>query len=124
MSMAETFLRMGIPWTKADKTSRNTNAKLLLKRLKDHQDYTMPPGVCFFKTCVKAIETIPTMMAVPNDPESLQDGGDDHATDSVLYACAYASRGRIGIAPKRSTENYDEPEPTGTDGGFGYGETW
>lgn len=121
MSMAAEMGRVGIPWTKADKTSRARNAGLLTKRLMDHQGQTKQPGIVFFSNCVKAIQTIPALQAQPGDPEMPQDGGDDHAFDSVAYACAHASKGRAGITMvKRETQD-DDIDDTPQRGRLGYG---
>lgn len=108
-SMAMTFLAKGVHWAKADKgKSRQRNAERLLGRLRDHREETTAPGIMFFRTCVQAIRTIPTILTDKNKTWLPQDGGDDHWHDSVLYACAYAARGRAMIgAPKRARDDWE-----------------
>lgn len=127
-SMGATFLAMGVHWAKADKgKSRQRNAELLLGRLDDHRDGTTTPGIVFFRTCVNAIRTIPMILTDKNKTWLPMDGGDDHAHDSTLYACAYAARGRGRIgAPRQGKAAWelDDEEKgfTSTDRGqHGYG---
>lgn len=108
-SMAAEFLQSGVAWIKADKRSRQTNAERLLIRLAAHENEgTGLPGIVTFDWCRKAIETIP---AVPSDelnPNVPQDGGDDHAHDSWLYACAYASGGYAALpSPLEADSDFD-----------------
>lgn len=121
MSMAEEMAKVGIRWTKADKTSRARNAGLLSKRLRDHQNETRQPGIVFFENCKKCISTIPNIQASPGDPEMPADGGDDHALDMVMYACAHASRGRAGISMQRAETELDDKEDDAPVGQYGYG---
>lgn len=121
---AQEFGASGVPWVPADKRSRYRNAQLLMDRLRDHDNGTTTPGIVFFDTCQHAIRTIPAIPSEPTDPEMPKDGGDDHAYDSVSYACAFASHGRKGIRklpPKREpweTEPADVPHDRGR---MGYG---
>lgn len=102
---AEAFEARGIGWVKADKRSRKRNAELFAERLEDHQQGTVPPGICFFNVCKNCIQTIPTIPADKNDQECPADGGPDHWHDAVLYACAYASHGRQGIPSIQEIRN-------------------
>ncbi len=126
MSIAEEMNRVGVGWLKADKTSRARNANLLLKRLREHENGTKAPGIVFFENAKKAIQTIPSIMSDPNDAEVPQDGGDDHWLDSALYACAFASRGRLGIPSHRHADEKDPDEEPADDsrGNLGYGDTF
>ncbi len=124
MSMAEEMAKVGVRWVKADKTSRARNAGLLSKRLRDHGGGTKQPGIVFFENCKKCVGTIPTILASPGDPEMPQDGGDDHALDSVLYAVAHSSRGRAGISMKRAEEDFERIDEDAPRGRFGYGELY
>lgn len=125
VTMAQEFAANGVPWAQADKTSRSRNAGLLLARMKDHEKRTQPPGIVFFESCVQAIKTLPTILSDKNDPETPQDGGDDHWADSCYYACAYASHGRAGIPAKRTESKYDdEDRREGFGGRSGYGEAY
>lgn len=121
-TMADEFQAVGVGWVRADKTSRSRNAGFLLSRLKDHEKRTATPGVVFFESCKMAIQTIPTILATKDDPETPQDGGDDHWADSCYYACNFASFGRSGIPAKKSKhKNYDAEERDGARGSSGYG---
>lgn len=118
---AAEFAAHGVPWTQADKRSRSRAAQLFLGRLSDHQNHTRPAGVVFFETCRMSRNTIPGIMADPGDPETPQDGGEDHWHDMVLYACSFASHGRAGVpAVKRyvsdgsGDDDDDAPAPPKT----------
>ena len=125
-SKAQVFQEMGVPWRQADKRSRQRNAELLSGRLKDHSNGTKPPGIVFFNTCRHAIATIPAIQTNQNNVDEPQDGGDDHAHDEVLYACAYASHGRSNLGErKREVQDEDDYERDLEDavrrGRYGYG---
>jgi hypothetical protein len=125
MSMAEEFMRAGVPWLKAEKGpgSRARNAARIYQRLEDHGHHTTTPGIVFFRGCRYIIQTLPGIQTDPKDINSPQDGGEDHAFDSTAYACAFASRGRLGI-PKRlnDDDDYDlPPKPREEMGRYGYG---
>lgn len=126
LSKARMFLKKGIPWTKADKKSRQRNAERLVARMKDHKDKTTTPGIVIFRTCPNIIRTLPQIMTDPNYPEIPMDGGEDHWHDSILYACAYASHGRGRIHGMRKAEPYEEEDRkkavgSGNRGRYGYG---
>lgn len=121
---AEVFAEHGVPWEQADKRSRASNAQRVLKRLKDHHGGTQFPGLMFFATCSRAIETIPSLQADPHDLECPAKGGDDHWYDSVSYACAYASRGAVGTSQDDDAEWLDDEEDSGSRGQYGYGDTF
>ena len=123
VSIAAEMAKEGVNWVKADKTSRERNAGLFLGRLQDHNNRTSQPGVVFFDTCKQAIRTIPSILADPGSPEVPQDGGDDHAHDSVLYASAFASHGRAGIPSKKSKRRADYEERPSDRGQYGYGDS-
>lgn len=109
-SMFETFLEAGVPWVQANKLSRANNAGHLYKRMADHDNGTRQPGVVFFDTCVKMIETLPAIQSEPGDPDTPEDGGNDHWPDSGFYASAYASRGRKFIPKVRPVADPWEQE--------------
>lgn len=125
-SMGEVFREAGVPWVRADKKSRITNAQHLIKRLRDHDDGTKIPGIVFFSSCKYIINTLPAIQTSAHNSEEPADGGDDHALDSVLYGCAYASKGRGAIPPKRVPRDEWEDEEGGRDtmrsGRHGYGQ--
>jgi hypothetical protein len=88
-SHAERMSMRGLHFTKADN-----------KRVPDHghvggwdqmrarligQDER--PMLYFFSTCIHAIETIPALQHDPDRPEDVKTDMEDHAGDSVRYAC-------------------------------------
>lgn len=123
-SKAQVFQEMGVPWRQADKRSRQRNAELVTKRLRDHREGTATPGIVFFSTCRYAITGVPGIQTSLSNSEEPMKGGDDHAYDSVSYACAYASHGRAGLGDRRTDdeERYeDELEERVQRGRYGYG---
>jgi len=124
-SKAEEFSRIGVNWTKADKRSRRRNAERVLSRLMDHENKDTTPGLMFFSTCKQTIKTVPAIGVDPNDPETPADGGPDHWHDALCYACAHASRGRLGITMRKiraANDPWDDTEETTKDRGrSGYG---
>jgi hypothetical protein len=119
MAMADVFAHHGVHWVRADKKSRRSNAQRLLKRLQDHHRGTTTPGIVFFESCVQTIKTLPGIQTAANDPECPADGGEDHWHDAVLYAVAYASRGRTGLVARSSDDDdyqADQPRNFGRDG--------
>lgn len=96
-TIATKFHRAGIRWIAADRSNRRGSSGLLLERLHDHAEHTKLPGIRFFRTCKRSIDTIPVIPADPNDSEQPLDGGEDHWCDMVRYACSLAARGRKGI---------------------------
>lgn len=130
-TMAEVFAEHGIYWTKAEKGagSRRADAQRVAKRLDDHDKGTTTPGLVFFRSCSYAIRTIPAIQT-EDDHETPQDGGEDHAFDSVRYGTRYASRGRaaIGRAPIDIEDEEDDEmgeserlNGGGDRGSYGYG---
>jgi hypothetical protein len=122
-SMAQVFQEMGVPWKQADKRSRQRNAQLVLKRLRDHSEGTTTPGLVFFSTCRHAIRTIPAIQTSQTNTEEPAKGGDDHAYDSISYGCAGASHGRAGVGDRRTEDDdYEEMlEEQVNRGKYGYG---
>lgn len=47
------------------------------------------PGIRFFRTCRRLIETIPALMRDDKDPEDIADNQDDHGFDAVRYGLQY-----------------------------------
>lgn len=121
---AEAMRALGVTWRVADKRSRQTNAGHIAKRLKDHANGTKPPGLVFFKTCVRAIQTIPSMPTSRTNSEEPEKGGEDHWYDSVSYGIAFVSRGRAAIPPlieeKDEWDDEKKAEPKRA-GKYGYG---
>lgn len=122
-SKAQVFQEMGMPWKQADKRSRQRNAELVTKRLRDHRDGTTTPGLVIFSTCRHLLRTLPAMQTSQTNPEEPAKGGDDHAYDSLSYFCAAASHGRAGLGDRRSDDDdYEEAlEERVQRGSYGYG---
>lgn len=98
-SKAEEMAQKGVYWTKADKKSRQNNAERLLARLKDQSgEY---PGIGFFPRCRMAIQQIPTIKVDPDDSSVPLKGGEDHAYDSVSYACASRTKTNVQAGARR-----------------------
>jgi len=120
--MADNMNAMGVPWVQADKKSRVGNARRIMTRLKDHENGSTTPGLVFFRQCEHAVEVIPSIGTDPTDPECPQDGGEDHAYDSVAYAVAFASHGRLGVpSHERKDDDDDGYRPKVNRGKYGYG---
>jgi hypothetical protein len=58
----------------------------------------------FFSTCTEAIRTIPLLQHDQDRPEDLDTEAEDHAADSVRFACMSRPYTRSAAKPK-------EPEP-------------
>lgn len=125
-NMAEVFRKRGVPWLRADKKSRQTNAGHIIKRLTDHADGTKTPGLVFFESCRYIVQTLPAIQTSQHNSEEPQDGGDDHAYDTLAYGCAYASKGKAAIPPKRAPKDEWEDEDSVSNarrrGRHGYGQ--
>jgi hypothetical protein len=100
----------GVYWTKADKLSRKHNAERLVARLRDHSNGKTAPGFVVFNTCREMVRTIPMIQTDPDDIEVPADGGDDHSHDNACYACAYVSRGRVGMPKPALVNEWERPE--------------
>lgn len=100
ISKGERFARCGVSWVPANKRWRANDAMLLAKRL--IEDIDGLPGFMVFEDCTMTIKTLPAIGTEPDDPETPQDGGDDHWHDMVRYAVAYVARSAKGkAAPKK-----------------------
>lgn len=123
---AEVFREKGVPWRPADKKSRQTNAGHVIKRLEAHDYGTKTPGIVFFESCTWIIGVLPSMQTSQHNSEEPADGGDDHPYDSTAYGCAFASKGKAGIPPRREPKDEWEEEDakvnTGRRGRHGYGQ--
>jgi hypothetical protein len=109
LTKAAQMLAHGIGWVPATK-DRTRSAQLLLGRLRDHAGRTKTPGIVFFETCVMLLRTLPTIMAENGDPETPQDGGEDHWHDACCYGVAHASHGATGIGAVRRSALRDEDD--------------
>lgn len=118
----DVFLENGVPWAQADKRSRQDNAERVIKRLKDHKGGTRLPGLMFMSNCKYIISTLPQIRTSELNPEEPEKGGEDHAVDSVMYACAYASvPERVQMLTGDGDELDEEVEDEPRRGRWGYG---
>ncbi len=69
----------------------------LRARLKGDEDGR--PMLVFFSTCIDTIRTLPAMQHDPGRAEDVDTAGEDHAADTVRYACM--SRPWMAMAPKQ-----------------------
>jgi hypothetical protein len=123
LSKAQVMARMGVPWVRASKGpgSRAHNAERLLARIQAHEMSAKHPGLKVFKTCRTLIRTLPIIQTDPTNAEQPMDGGEDHAVDSAMYAAAYASHGRRGIARrKRQKESWELEQDVAASSDRGY----
>jgi hypothetical protein len=120
-TIAHDMIREGVTWSKATKGRRQA-AQQMMKRLQQ-VGYAERPGIMFFDTCFYAINTIPALPTDEIDPEVPEKGGDDHAWDSVSYACAACPLPSGNEDRKRyDPDDDDEPAAVPTNRGkFGYG---
>src|SRR5262245_21144737 len=89
-SIAETLLRQGVAFRRADNTRRSTDKRVggwdqLRHRLKGNDEGR--PLIYFFDTCREIIRTLPIMQHDQNQPEDLDTDLEDHAVDQTRYAC-------------------------------------
>lgn len=107
-SMAEVFASKGVYWEKCEK-NKLASVQQLIRRLRQRSKLRAGddgvPGIRFFKTCRKAITTIPSIGTDDKNAELPADGGQDHWLDSALYACAYRTiAADSDIGPQRRDE--------------------
>ena len=125
VSKAAAMAKIGVNWFKADKSpySRQRMSGEIVKRLKGDDSGLNIRGIYVFETCTDLIRTIPTIQTDEKDIEVPADGGNDHWHDSLMYACSYASIGRVGTRkPERDQRGL--PPRTMTEesrGRLGYG---
>ena len=77
-----------IPFRKSSK-GRVEGANAFKQRLigNEMKDGSFKPAIYFFKTCYHSLRTIPMLGHDKHDPEKYDSTGEDHLTDSVVYAC-------------------------------------
>lgn len=110
VSKAATMALKGVRWVKANKKRRRRNAELVVKRLVDHENGTVVPGLVVFENCRRLIETLPAIGTDTKDSENPADGGEDHWADSLMYGTEFASRERPTVE-RDETDDWGEPEP-------------
>jgi len=121
--MADDMAAKGVFWTRATK-GRRMAAMQLIKRLKQ-RGYMDRPGIMFFDTCQDAIRTIPALATDASEEANGEvplKGGDDHAYDSVSYACA-ANMQPTGENDRTIADDDDDDgaPPAANRGQYGYG---
>jgi hypothetical protein len=89
-SIAETLLRQGVAFRRADNTRRSTDKRVggwdqVRHRLKGGDEGR--PLIYVFNTCREIIRTLPIMQHDGNQPEDLDTDLEDHAVDQTRYAC-------------------------------------
>jgi phage terminase large subunit len=120
-SKAQEFFERGVPWTRADKKSRQRNAERVSQLLDTH-DGVRDPRLVIFNNCPKLIGTLPAIQMMPKKPEEPADGGDDHWVDSLFYGAAYASRGRSFVGGRDEDEDdFDREVEARQERSYGYG---
>lgn len=129
---ATEMAKEGIYWVKANKRSRAANSRHFNERLLDHGELNgerrPTPGIVFFNTCKRAIQTIPAIPTDPDNPEAPLEGGEDHWHDAIGYLCAYVSMlstrkgARQLVTADAFGDDFDEDYADGAPRGrFGYG---
>ena len=94
VTIAETFARNGVP-VKIAKTKRVSGWQQVRSRL---QGTSMGPLIVFFDSCVHAIRTLPALQPDKLNLEDTDDRMEDHAPDSIRYACMERPVARKRIA--------------------------
>ncbi|HEX5261944.1 MAG TPA: terminase family protein, partial [Phenylobacterium sp.] len=89
-SIAETLVRHGASFRRADNTRRSRDKKMggwdqLRARLKGNADGD--PMIFLFDSCKHLIRTLPMLQHDPMNQEDVDTDGDDHAPDAARYAC-------------------------------------
>lgn len=88
-SLADRMAKRGVFFTPADNKRVGTLGAMggwdqLRARLKGDGDR---PAIYWFDTCVDTIRTLPALQADESRPEDCDTEGEDHAADSIRYAC-------------------------------------
>lgn len=82
-SIAEHFRQSDIVWRKGDR-ERLSGWETVRQRLLGEEG---KPMIYWFKTCVDTIRTLPVLQHDSGRPEDLDTKAEDHAADSIRYAC-------------------------------------
>lgn len=87
-SIAETMLRAGVSWRKAD-NKRIPGWEEMKHRLVGaaHPGEPVTPMLYFSAQCEDTIRTLPILQHDDKDMEDLDTDGEDHAADETRYAC-------------------------------------
>lgn len=84
-STAETFAAHGIYLSPGD-ASRAIKIRQFRERLAMPKDGS-PPMMLVYSTCDQFIRTIPDIVVNPNNPEDVDDKGEDHVYDEACHVC-------------------------------------
>jgi len=89
-SIAETMLRNGVVFRRADNSRTSRDKRMggfdqIRGRLLGDKEGR--PMIYFFETCRDLIRTLPMAQHDPNRPEDMDSDGEDHAIDDLRYAC-------------------------------------
>lgn len=117
-SIAEDFFRVGVFWTKSDKSNGRVSAanqfrQRLMRRTghptlkdKDGQPARIVPGIRWFNTCKGPVASIPILPKDEDDGDVPDTKADDHDWDSAAYACEYRP-----LVPERKDYLVDPLDP-------------
>ena len=86
---------------------RVEGANALKQRLigNELKDGSFKPAIYFFSNCIHAIRTIPMLAHDKHNPETYDTGGEDHAADTVCYACM--SRPWVPLEQNKRKSSHD-----------------
>lgn len=97
------MIKLGIRWTKSDKTSgsRKIGLQLFRDRLKSSIKGE-GPGVYFFRNCKATLQLIPCLPRDESDPDDIDTASEDHIWDAIRYRILkgndrYASNLKISL---------------------------
>lgn len=103
ISVAEDMRREGVLWRKADKCRKAGWGQVRIRLLGDED--TASPLIYFFENCIHAIRTLPLMQHDAHDIEDIDTDMEDHAPDTIRYACMARPiiKDSLTHAPKKNT---------------------
>jgi hypothetical protein len=105
-SVAETMSLKGVHFHRADNTRVAQRGAVsgwdgVRGRLKgDAASDDSRPMLYFFSTCAHSIRTLPALQHDPDKPEDVDTDGEDHAPDTIRYACS--SRPWVRVATPKT----------------------
>jgi len=103
ISIAEEMRREGVLWRGADNKRKAGWEQLRIRLLGDED--TASPLIYFFENCIHAIRTLPLMQHDAHDVEDIDTDMEDHAPDTIRYACMARPiiKDSLTHAPKKNT---------------------
>jgi hypothetical protein len=119
-SIAEEMKNWGVRWKPSDRTAGSRIAgRMRLHELLRMDELNKQPGIVFFNTCRKIIETLPVIPSDPNYTDDIDpDFVDDHAYDSIRYGIM--SRPKHGVFEDLPTMSRHSVQFQTFDPKFGY----